>query len=66
VFDTSATTSRAGTRQRVAAFYLPNFMFSRNLRPNFRLYIGDGHNNKQTKRAVSNSPSTKLKRRKGN
>ena len=38
--------------------------FPRNLAPNFRLYIRDGHNNKQTKQAINNSASIKLKEEK--
>jgi len=46
---------------------LPNFVahhFLRNLTPNFRLYISDGHNNKQTNQAINNSASIKLKEEK--
>jgi len=38
--------------------------FPRNLRPNFRLYIRDGHNNKQTRRAISIHPQQNEKEEK--
>jgi len=38
--------------------------FPRNLASNFRLYMRDGHNNKQTKQALNNSASIKLKEEK--
>jgi len=34
------------------------------LRPNFRLYVRDGHKNKQTKKAINDSASTKSKQEK--
>src|SRR5207249_626255 len=38
--------------------------FPRNLTPNFRLYIGDGHNNKQTRQGINTSASTKVRSKK--
>jgi hypothetical protein len=51
------------------AFVLPNSVahpFPRNVAPNFRLYLGDGHNNTKqptAKHAINNSASTKLKQK---